>query len=295
MKAESVCLPCIVDDLRGAVDSEIADEKRRRAILREALHYLAEDFSCDFPPPKFITGVHRVFKRVSGIKTPFASRRTKCNEVGTKLALELKHRASAMRGLARFTFFVRWAIAGNKLDFRTVGTGYDFNVTRIEAMLESAAQELVVDQTLELYREVRLKPRVFYVHDNVGEIVLDALLIDEMKSLGAYVVSGVRGGPITSDATMKDAKTVRLHTVSNEVILVGPDTLGLSFDEMSAKCRQELQKADLVIVKGQANYCMFSEDNQLVRGKIMCLFRTKCDLVAGIFGGRGHMSIATFL
>jgi uncharacterized protein with ATP-grasp and redox domains len=295
MKAESICLPCIVDDLRAAVDSEIADENLRHTIVRDALHYLADNFSTALPAPTFITGVHRVFKRASGIDTPFALRRAKCNTVGTSLARELKHRATTIRGLARFTFYVRWAIAGNKLDFRTVGTGYDFDVARIEAMLESGAQELAVDCTDELYREVRRNPRVFYVHDNVGEIALDALLIDEMKSLGAYVVSGVRGGPITSDATMKDAKSVGLDSVSDELVLVGPDTLGLSFDEATDKCREELQKADLVIAKGQANYCMFTEDSPLVRGKVACLFRTKCDLVAGVFGGRGHISIATFL
>ncbi len=295
MKAESVCLPCIVDDLRAAVDSEVTDESVRRTILRDALHYLAENFSTAFPAPKFITGVHRVFKETSGIDTPFALRRAKCNEVGSSLALELKHRATTIRGLARFTFYVRWAIAGNKLDFRTVGTGYDFDVARIEAMLESAAQDLAVDCAEELYREVRRNPRVFYVHDNVGEIALDALLIDEMKSLGAYVVSGVRGGPITSDATLKDAKSVGLDTVSDEIILVGPDTLGLSFDEASSKCREELQKADLVIAKGQANYCVFTENSPLVRGRVVCLFRTKCDLVARVFDGHGHMSVATFL
>ena len=295
MKAESICLPCIVDDIRGAVDTELADENLRRAVLRETLHYLADNFSFDFPPPKFITGVHRVFKRVSKTKVPFAVRRTKCNEVGSKLAVELKHRATAMRGLARFTFFVRWAIAGNKLDFRTVGTGYDFDIARIEAMLESAAQNLAVDHSAELYRELLRKPRILYVHDNVGEIALDALLIDEMKSIGAYVVSGVRRGPITSDATMDDAKSVELDKVSDEVILVGPDTLGLSFEEMSKKCRKELQNADLVIAKGQANYCVFSENDPVVRGKVVCLFRTKCDLVAGIFGGRGRISVAAFL
>jgi hypothetical protein len=277
------------------VDSEVADKNLRHTILRDALHYLAENFSTDFPAPKFITGVHRVFKHASGIATPFSLRRTKCNEVGSSLAEELKHRAIAMRGLARFTFFVRWAIAGNKLDFRTVGTGYDFDVTRIEAMLESAAQELSVDCTEELYSEVRNKPRVLYVHDNVGEIALDALLVAEMRSLGAYVVSGIRGGPITSDATMKDAKSVGLSAVSDKIILVGPDTLGLSFDEAPDICREELQKADLIIAKGQANYCMFSEKNPLVRGRVVCLFRTKCDLVARMFGGQGHMSVATFL
>lgn len=295
MKAESICLPCIVDDIRGAVDTEIADETLRRTVLREALHYLADNFSFDSPPPTFITGVHRVFKRVTKIKMPFALRRAKCNEVGSKLAVELEHRATAMRGLAKFTFFVRWAIAGNKLDFRTVGTGYDFDIARIEAMLESAAQSLAVDHSAELYREILKKPRVFYVHDNVGEIALDALLINEMKSLGAYVVSGVRGGPMTSDATMDDAKAVELDKLSDEVILVGPDTLGLSFEEMSKRCRKELQKADLVIAKGQANYCTFSEKDPVVRGKVVCLLRTKCDLVAGIFGGRGRISVAALL
>lgn len=295
MKAASICLPCIIDDLRGAVDSEIADEQVKHVVMREALHYLADNFSCDVPASKFITGVHRIFKRVSGIATPFALRRRTCDEVGAKLAEELRHRASGMRGLARFAFFVRWAIAGNKLDFRTVGTGYNFDVGRIGAMLESAAQDLVVDQSEELYREALSRPRVFYVHDNVGEIALDMLLIDELKKLGAYVVSGVRGGPITSDATMEDARLVGLSRLSDETITIGPDTLGLSFEEMSDECREELQKAAVVIAKGQANYYNFSENRASVHGKVICLFRTKCDLVAGKFDARGHVSVATFL
>jgi len=295
MRAVSECLPCIVDDLCGALDTEISDEKVKSAVLREALHYLADNFSGEHPPSRFITGVHRIFKKVSKNKTPFASRRNACNEVGVKLAEELKHRARAMRGLARFSFFVRWAIAGNHLDFRTVGTGYGFNVGRTEAMLESAAQRLVVDRTDELFRETMRKPRVLYVHDNVGEIALDALLIEEMRALGAYVVSGVRGGPITSDATMEDARSVGLDAVSDEIIKVGPDTLGISFDEMSKRCLKEIQKADLIVAKGQANYYNLSENRQLVPGRIACLLRTKCDHVARILGGEGHISVATFL
>jgi uncharacterized protein with ATP-grasp and redox domains len=277
------------------VDTEISDEKVKSAVLRDALHYLGDNFSSEHPPSRFITGVHRIFKTVSKIKTPFESRRTACNEGGVKLAEELKHRARAMRGLARFSFFVRWAIAGNHLDFRTVGTGYGFDMGRIEAMLESAAQRLVVDRTEDIFRETMGRPRILYVHDNVGEIALDALLIEEMKVLGAYVVSGVRGGPITSDATMEDAKSVGLDAVADEVIRVGPDTLGISFEEMSKPCLEEIQKADLVVAKGQANYYNLSENRQLVPGRIACLLRTKCDLVAGILGGEGHISVATFL
>jgi len=74
-----------------------------------------------------------------------------------------------------------------------------------------------------------------------------------------------------------------------------PDTLGISLEEMSDELRENLQTADIVIAKGQANYYALSEYRPKARGKIACLFKTKCDYVSNIFGKNGKVNLAVIL
>lgn len=103
------------------------------------------------------------------------------------------------------------------------------------------------------------------------------------------------GGPITSDATMADAVAVGLHRAADALILAGPDTLGISFAEMSPELRQALARADLVLAKGQANYYAFSEYRQEVPGKVFSLFTIKCEPVASLWGVTRGSTVAAFL
>jgi len=74
-----------------------------------------------------------------------------------------------------------------------------------------------------------------------------------------------------------------------------PDTLGISSEEMSDELRENLQTADIVIAKGQANYYALSEYRPKAGGKIACLFKTKCDYVSNIFGKNGKVNLAVIL
>ncbi|TKJ45497.1 hypothetical protein CEE35_03605 [Candidatus Aerophobetes bacterium Ae_b3b] len=74
-----------------------------------------------------------------------------------------------------------------------------------------------------------------------------------------------------------------------------PDTLGISLEEMSDELRENLQTADIVIAKGQANYYALSECRPKAGGKIACLFRTKCDYVSNVFGKNGKVNLAVIL
>ena len=74
-----------------------------------------------------------------------------------------------------------------------------------------------------------------------------------------------------------------------------PDTLDISLEEMSDELRENLQTADIVIAKGQANYYALSEYRPKAGGKIACLFRTKCDYVSNVFGNIGKVNLAVIL
>jgi len=291
------CIPCILDDVRGAIDLLTADEHIKRLVMKESLEFMSRNMDLSKEPSTYITEVHRIIKRITGIAVPFEKRRWMCNELGMKLSERLEERIKNLDGFERFSHLARWSIAGNALDFRTVGTGYDFDMASIEKHLNEIANKLDVDLMPQIYKMINshIVKSILFIHDNVGEIALDKLLIQEIQDNGVKVISAVRGGPITSDATVEDALQVKLHEAAHLVIIAGPDTLGISFDEMSQVLKDELSKTDMVIAKGQANFYIFSEHKHEVKCPIACLFRTKCRLVWSMFGGCENMNVAVVL
>lgn len=291
MLVEPACLPCILDDLGAATRSLVDDPEVGHRVMAEALRFLAQDYGLRKVPSHYITGVHRILKRITGVATPFADLRRRANELGLGICERLRPPADAEQ---RFRYLCRWAIAGNHLDFRTVGTGYGMTIDQMHGLLEEQVRQgLQVDRTDAILAAARAAGRVLYVLDNVGEIAFDRLLVRE---LGRYtqVVAAVRGGPITSDAVMEDARQVGLDQ-EVPLVVAGPDTLGISLEEMSGELRQELARVDLVITKGQANFYVMDEYRRQARQPVACLLSTKCDQAAARFGLRGKANVATLL
>ena len=308
MIAKTDCIPCILDDLRGALELLTDDESIKRQVMKESLELLISNIDLRKEPSTYITGVHRILKRICGVEVPFARRRHVCNQLGMELSAKVRERVARLDGFEKFSILARWSTAANALDFRTVGTGYDFHIDEIERDLHNLSQSLDIDQLPQIYEKIKSASRILFIHDNVGEIALDKLLIEDIRKQPSNlksqvsslksskkVISAVRGGPITSDATMDDAQQVGLHEAATSVILAGPDTLGISFDEMSEELREEIARADLIIAKGQANYYVFSEHKDEVNCPIVSLFRTKCPVVYNIFHASDNISIAAIL
>jgi uncharacterized protein with ATP-grasp and redox domains len=105
----------------------------------------------------------------------------------------------------------------------------------IEELRACVSEGLKIDQRVEIFQKAKNSSEILYIHDNVGEIAFDKLLIKELRRYGVSVTSALRGGPITSDATMEDGETVGLQEAASKIILAGPDTLGISLNEMSAQ------------------------------------------------------------
>ena len=291
MRIQPACVACIFDDLEGVVRLLVNETETAHQVMEESLRFVARDYALGKVPSTYITGVHRIFKRITGMAMPFATLRRKANEVGLRITKRLVPPEDPEE---RFRYLVGWAIAGNHLDFRTVGTGYELTIEQMHAMLEQQVQQgLQVDETSAILEVARGAGRILYILDNVGEIAFDKLLIQELQRY-AHVVSTVRGGPITSDAVMEDAVQVGLDQVV-PLVLAGPDTLGISLDEMSDELREEMRCADLIITKGQANYYVMDEYRHQAQQRIACLFSTKCDPVARNFGLEGKVNIAALL
>jgi len=216
---------------------------------------------------------------------PFRALRERCNAAGMAIRARVEQQLPTIQDdLERMRILVLWCIAGNHLDFRTVGTGYDLATDGIAAQLAAVVAEgLAIDHTPALLAHATQGLRTLYLADNVGEIALDTLLVTELQRHRCAVTVAVKGGPITSDAVRADAHAVGMDALA-PVILSGQDTLGVPLDEMSTELRAELQCAEMVISKGQANYYACSELVHEYSAAFFCLLRTKCSVAAQSLG-----------
>lgn len=296
MRTTPTCLTCILGDVYAAAQRVTPDVSTQLKVAKDVMEFLAQTFGHEQVPSYYITEVHRILKRDTGVAIPFEESRRRSNQVGLAIAARLQQEAERLQGEARFRFLVRWALAGNSLDSRTVGIGYGFDPEKTLQHLQAYVDRgLALDHLDRLYQRVVAKTPVLYVHDNVGEIALDKLLVQELRRLGCHVTSALRGGPITSDATMEDGRMVGLDAAADRLIQAGPDTLGISWKEASADLKEAMQNASLIIAKGQANYYVFSEHRAKLTGQVFCLFTIKCQPVADVLGVQPKQAVGIFL
>ena len=296
MRAVPACLTCVLGDVYAAVQQVTSDTAVQLRVAKDCMAFLADTFGHDRVPSYYITEVHRILKRNTGVPMPFAESRDRLNRVAMQLAEHIQAQAEGLDGLRRFRFLALWALAGNSLDTRTVGIGYSFEPAGMLRHLQSYVDRgMAKDQLDALYERIATQTPLLYIHDNVGEIALDTLLIREVRRHGCHVTSALRGGPITSDATMEDGRTVGLDRAADRLIQAGPDTLGISWDEASPDLRDAMQTTPLIVAKGQANYYVLSEHCAELDAEVFCLFTIKCQPVADAVGVQPKQAVGIFL
>ena len=297
MRIVPECLSCIIDDILEALVLLDAPRKDVDAILSEVLTYLGRHYPSNEPASYYITEAHRIVKRRLNLDMPFSTLREICLLSCKEIARTVAREASGLSGQEKTRLLMRWAIAANTLDFRAAGAGYGIATARIEKMIrERFDAGLDVDDCDRIVRAVAAARRIVYIPDNVGELPFDKLLIADFGSHGARFTVPFRGGPITSDVVLADATAVQMQEAADRIILSGPDTLGVSFKEMTDECSSALAQADVIIAKGQANFYVLSEfGGQFPNAAIVSLFVTKCNYVSGLFGCEGRINVAAVI
>ena len=169
-----------------------------------------------------------------------------------------------------FETAMRLAIAGNIIDYG-VSDHFDLEVTLKKVM----GSDYAIDHTAELKRALAKAKTVLYLGDNAGEIVFDKLFIETMNHPNLWFA--VRGAPVINDATMEDARYVKMDEVAH-LISNGYDAPSTLLDHCSAEFRDLFDKADLIISKGPGNLEGLLDDP--AGREIYFLLMVKCDVVA---------------
>ena len=276
MKIQQECLPCLLKRIIFEAELSTTDKSRQNDTIRTACALLATLYDPEVCSATIATKLHSAAYKALDDNDPYKHLKSQSNSVAATLAPKVERHIKGSSDPLKTSMLC--AIIGNMMDFGIEGSSTH------PAMLQDVfdrlyAEGLGHDDYERLRVHIQNASSLLLFTDNCGEIVFDKILCRELKGfnprLSLTVV--VKGAPILSDATEKDARDIKLAEVVDEILTTGCYAVGVDFTHLPQKLQKALDTTDLIIAKGMANYESFSETSYK---PIAYLLRTKCNAIA---------------
>jgi uncharacterized protein with ATP-grasp and redox domains len=209
---------------------------------------------CDGPvemsAPFYTPDIAKLFTEHFGLAD---DRFTEEKELSNRFCMERLDRISGMVRSADDPLYagLQGAILGNYIDFSALQGEVSFE--KLDEMLD-LLHTIEVDRAVfeKLRADLEGGKELLYLTDNAGEIVFDRVWLEVIRDLfpNLAITVCVRGGPAQNDATVKDAEEIGMPF---RVIDNGTCISGTVLEKASEELRAAIERADVVISKGQAN------------------------------------------
>ena len=268
------CISCMTKVHLDKCPKDVPEEKKVE-YMQKVLKILAEAPK-RFGAPVIVRTINQLQDEMFGMKEEYAQIKKHYN------ALMMQYEERVLEHMAKsedsIKTGIQYAMIGNYIDFGARITVTDEHLTE----LLNDPDRFVIDekQYSEFAGDLENARKMVYLTDNCGEIVMDKLLIRQIKEkypdLELTVL--VRGAEVINDATIEDAAQVGLCELA-KVIPNGSDIAGTWMEEISEEAKAVLQDADMIISKGQGNF----ETLRKCGLNIYYIFLCKCDLFANTF------------
>jgi uncharacterized protein with ATP-grasp and redox domains len=245
-------------------------------VITEMTKFLGEHFDSNSVPSFIGTDRDLLVQEMTG-KDPYKDLKHESNVMALGILPELLELVDESKDSdAKFRTATLIAAAANAIEFDV--SGRDFSLDELRHILSNVESDLAVDQVDEFRDLCKNVDEVLFLHDNAGEVVLDMILIKEIRQLGPKVTAAVKGGPILNDATMVDAEEVKLADYADSVVDTGAPAIGVNLERNSQEFLDIFHSAELIVAKGMGNFESLTEwDPEAPTVHIM---RTKCNPVA---------------
>ncbi|MBO5912700.1 MAG: DUF89 family protein [Clostridia bacterium] len=274
LRFNSQCVSCILGKfLNKARDG--TDEVTKLDYARKLLKIIA-DADNSVSAPEIVAMATALKNKTFGFSDDFAEIKRYFNDL--MLSKEPDFRASIENSADPFKTAVKFALLGNYIDF---GAMYSVSEEKLNDLIDTVeTAELDQKEFGNFLRDLEKAETLVYLTDNCGEIVLDKLLVEQIKrrfpNISVKVI--VRGQPVLNDATEEDAAQVGLFDVTT-VINNGTDIAGTCIKKLSEEARSLVENADVIISKGQGNFETLHHSGL----NIYYIFLCKCDLFSDQF------------
>jgi len=276
MKIQTECVPCLLKRIVFEAEQSTKDEKLRIKTVQNALRLLAELYDPNVCSATIATKVHKIAYETLGDNDPYKELKYASNKIAQSLVPLVNDLINCSDDPLRIAMLC--SIIGNLMDFGIPGASEHPELLD-EIFEETFVEDLGHDDTEEIKKILAKSKNVILFTDNCGEIVFDEILCRELKKFNPsiFLTVVVKGEPIISDATIKDAEELEFEEVCDEILTTGCFAIGVDFDKITPMLKKALERADLIICKGMANYEAFSETDYK---PIAYLLRAKCTAIA---------------
>ncbi|MEM1557895.1 MAG: ARMT1-like domain-containing protein [Thermoproteota archaeon] len=296
MKPDLLCIPCTVNAAYDIALRATNNPDQVRRILYEVLKWLPKAIDEEVSPNVLHSHAFRITQHVTGVRDPFEYLKRLSNDVALKtyqdiwkMIEEKNNRVDALR------LSLKSSIIGNMMDFEV--HGHRFNFEEFISQLKNYLEEpLTIDDVDNLCRAIGSGVDILYLTDNAGEIVFDKLVAKCLKEKwNCRVTMVVKEGPVLNDVTLDDARYIGLGEVCDSIITTGDDTIGIVMNRASEEFKNALEKAEIIISKGQGNFESLIGLEKAIGRPICYVLRVKCGVVAKRLGVQTGSNVIKFI
>ncbi|UCD12961.1 MAG: DUF89 family protein [Thermoplasmatales archaeon] len=276
MKIQTECVPCLLKRIIFEAKQSTDDKTLQTKAIRNACKMLSQIYDPNECSAVIATKIHKMVYDTLGDEDPYAELKQTSNRVAESLLPKIEEIIKASDDSLKASMLC--SIIGNILDFGIEGSSTNPKMLR-EVFERIYSERLGYDDYSKLKLHLKKAKRVIIFADNCGEIVFDKVVCRELKKFNPriFISLVVRGEPIISDATLKDARELNFKEVVDEILTTGCFAIGVDFDRLPFEVEKALKNADLITCKGMANYEAFSETDYK---PIVYLLRTKCSAIS---------------
>lgn len=267
MRISESCAKCLYDRQKNKTDHE--------AYLSEIRELLENRKETD-TSPYMVYLFNKVHERYFGAGADYKEIKKSYNDLVLSMEDRLRSEIEGAKDpLAKALIMSR---IGNYIDFGAMN-----HVDEEEFLSLFSDTDLREDDraTYESFLKECAKGRSFLlVCDNCGEIVLDKLMLEQLKERFPHLTIGalVRGKDVLNDATVEDAAYTGMDKIA-KIISNGEAIAGTIYDMMPEDAKSALDEADVILAKGQGNYESMSGQSRHIFFEFLC----KCDLFTSRF------------
>ncbi len=174
---------------------------------------------------------------------------------------------------------IRYARVGNYIDFAALNDVSETQLLELLSQAETSGLDEV--EYANFVKDMKEAKSLVILADNSGEIVLDKIMIEEIKKTyhSINVTLIVRGYPVINDVTKDDAIYVGMDKVA-EIVGNGTSIAGTALELINDKAKNRIMNADVILSKGQGNF----ETLNMCGLNIYYVFLCKCQWFVNQFG-----------
>jgi uncharacterized protein with ATP-grasp and redox domains len=276
VKVSLECAHCLLERAGNQVRLATDDPKLQMKVIEAMTRFLGEKFNSDAVPSHIGTDRDLLVQHLTGCD-PYKDLKHQSNKMALSILPELLQLVDeVVEPASRFRIAALIAAAANAIEFDV--SGREFSLNELKTIIDNVEADLAVDQIDEVRLLCQNAKSVLYLMDNAGELVLDMILIREIKRIGPKVIAVVKGGPVLNDATMVDADEVNLSDFADNIVDTGAPAIGVNLERNSDAFKDLFFSSELIFAKGMGNFESLTEFEPTC--PTVHIMRTKCEPVS---------------